>query len=235
MRICVQPRASLVAAISAGASPLFKRISFACMNMCRSASRWLSRARTGRLFRERRFARLARFFYVRYRTLYCGKLNERVAGEQHDTDRRHRRARSMGSAVGKRLTEHNVTVLTSLAGRSEASAKRAREAGMQPVDDRQLVEADFLLSIVPPGDALALAQRPFRRAQRRQQEASLCRMQRGQSADREPDRRSYCRDRLRLRRRRHHRTAAEARHQQYQNLRRRPRRRRRLPNLTTTD
>ena len=52
-----------------------------------------------------------------------------------------------------------MTVLTSLAGRSEASAKRAHEAGMQPVDDRQLAEADFLLSIVPPGDALALAQR----------------------------------------------------------------------------
>jgi 3-hydroxyisobutyrate dehydrogenase-like beta-hydroxyacid dehydrogenase len=30
---------------------------------------------------------------------------------------------------------------------------------MQPVEDRQLVEADFLLSIVPPGDALALAKR----------------------------------------------------------------------------
>jgi 3-hydroxyisobutyrate dehydrogenase-like beta-hydroxyacid dehydrogenase len=47
--------------------------------------------------------------------------------------------------------------LTSLAGRSEASAKRARQAGMRPVDERALAEADFLLSIVPPGDALALA------------------------------------------------------------------------------
>jgi 3-hydroxyisobutyrate dehydrogenase-like beta-hydroxyacid dehydrogenase len=50
-------------------------------------------------------------------------------------------------------------VLTSLTGRSEASAKRAHEAGMRGVDDRQLVEADFLLSIVPPGDAPALAKR----------------------------------------------------------------------------
>jgi putative dehydrogenase len=66
---------------------------------------------------------------------------------------------NMGAAVAQRLTGHKVTVLTSLAGRSEASLKRAREAGMQAVDDRQLVEADFLLSIVPPGDALALAQR----------------------------------------------------------------------------
>ena len=66
---------------------------------------------------------------------------------------------NMGSAVAKRLTEHKVTVLTSLAGRSEASSKRAREAGMTAVDDRALAEADFLLSIVPPGDALALAKR----------------------------------------------------------------------------
>jgi putative dehydrogenase len=66
---------------------------------------------------------------------------------------------NMGSGVGQRLTEHKVTVLTSLAGRSEASAQRARAAGMQAVDDRKLAESDFLLSIVPPGDALGLAQR----------------------------------------------------------------------------
>ncbi len=66
---------------------------------------------------------------------------------------------NMGAAVGARLTEHKVTVLTSLAGRSEASAARARAAGMTAVADAQLTECDFLLSIVPPGDALALAQR----------------------------------------------------------------------------
>ena len=66
---------------------------------------------------------------------------------------------SMGAGIGQRLTEHNVTVLTSLAGRTDASAKRAREAGIQPVEDRALAEADFLLSIVPPGDAVALARR----------------------------------------------------------------------------
>jgi 3-hydroxyisobutyrate dehydrogenase-like beta-hydroxyacid dehydrogenase len=66
---------------------------------------------------------------------------------------------NMGAGVGRRLTENRVTVLTSLAGRSEASVKRAREAGMQPVEDRALAEADFLLSILPPGDALAIANR----------------------------------------------------------------------------
>jgi 3-hydroxyisobutyrate dehydrogenase-like beta-hydroxyacid dehydrogenase len=68
-------------------------------------------------------------------------------------------AGSMGSGVAQRLAEHKVTVLTSLAGRSEASNTRARNAGMQPVSDRELGEADIFLSIVPPGEALALAQR----------------------------------------------------------------------------
>jgi 3-hydroxyisobutyrate dehydrogenase-like beta-hydroxyacid dehydrogenase len=66
---------------------------------------------------------------------------------------------NMGAGIGQRLTENKVMVLTSLAGRSQDSAKRARVAGMQPVEDRALAEADFLLSIVPPGDALALAKR----------------------------------------------------------------------------
>lgn len=66
---------------------------------------------------------------------------------------------NMGAGIGRRLTENKVTVLTSLTGRSEDSAKRAREAGMQAAEDRALAEADFLMSIVPPGEALALAQR----------------------------------------------------------------------------
>jgi 3-hydroxyisobutyrate dehydrogenase-like beta-hydroxyacid dehydrogenase len=66
---------------------------------------------------------------------------------------------NMGAAVGGRLTENKVNVLTSLAGRSQASAARAKAAGMTAVADAQLTESDFLLSIVPPGDALALAQR----------------------------------------------------------------------------
>jgi 3-hydroxyisobutyrate dehydrogenase-like beta-hydroxyacid dehydrogenase len=66
---------------------------------------------------------------------------------------------SMGAGVARRLVEHNVTVLTSLTGRSAASAQRADEAGMRAVDEPRLAEADFLLSIVPPGEALALAHR----------------------------------------------------------------------------
>jgi 3-hydroxyisobutyrate dehydrogenase-like beta-hydroxyacid dehydrogenase len=66
---------------------------------------------------------------------------------------------NMGASVGRRLTENKVTVLTSLAGRSGESVKRAREAGMQPVEERTLAAADVLFSIVPPGDALGLAAR----------------------------------------------------------------------------
>jgi 3-hydroxyisobutyrate dehydrogenase-like beta-hydroxyacid dehydrogenase len=66
-------------------------------------------------------------------------------------------AGNMGAGVGRRLTENKVSVLTTLAGRSAASEKRAREAGMRGVEERALLEADFLLSIVPPGEALALA------------------------------------------------------------------------------
>jgi 3-hydroxyisobutyrate dehydrogenase-like beta-hydroxyacid dehydrogenase len=64
---------------------------------------------------------------------------------------------AMGSGVARRLTENKATVLTALKGRSDASKARARAAGMQDVEERQLMEADILLSIVPPGEALALA------------------------------------------------------------------------------
>ena len=66
---------------------------------------------------------------------------------------------NMGAGIGQRLSEHKVPVLTTLAGRSAASAARARSAAMAAVEERQLMEADFLLSIVPPGEALALARR----------------------------------------------------------------------------
>jgi L-threonate 2-dehydrogenase len=66
----------------------------------------------------------------------------------------------MGAAVGKRLHERGADVRTLLAGRSAASAERARAAGMQPVaDEKALLDgADFFLSILPPGEAENLAQ-----------------------------------------------------------------------------
>jgi 3-hydroxyisobutyrate dehydrogenase-like beta-hydroxyacid dehydrogenase len=67
----------------------------------------------------------------------------------------------MGSATARRLRERGATVITSLAGRSAASAARAEKAGAIPVatDDEFASQSDFILSIVPPGDAVALAER----------------------------------------------------------------------------
>jgi 3-hydroxyisobutyrate dehydrogenase-like beta-hydroxyacid dehydrogenase len=68
---------------------------------------------------------------------------------------------TMGAGVGKRLNERGAAVRTLLSGRSEASASRAKAAGMQPVaDERELLSgADYFLSILPPDQALALANR----------------------------------------------------------------------------
>jgi 3-hydroxyisobutyrate dehydrogenase-like beta-hydroxyacid dehydrogenase len=65
----------------------------------------------------------------------------------------------MGAAVGKRLVDHGLKVLTSLKGRSEETVERARAAGMISVGDEEIAATDFILSILPPGDAVALAQR----------------------------------------------------------------------------
>jgi 3-hydroxyisobutyrate dehydrogenase-like beta-hydroxyacid dehydrogenase len=70
-------------------------------------------------------------------------------------------AGEMGAAVGRRLHETGARVLTSLAGRTAASAGRVRRAGLEVVhDDYQLnASADFVLSIVPPAAALEVAER----------------------------------------------------------------------------
>ena len=64
----------------------------------------------------------------------------------------------MGSAVGRVLVEHGAEVRTLLAGRSPASVARAAASGMQSVDMAGIAAADVILSIVPPGDALSLAE-----------------------------------------------------------------------------
>jgi 3-hydroxyisobutyrate dehydrogenase-like beta-hydroxyacid dehydrogenase len=64
----------------------------------------------------------------------------------------------MGSAVAARLTASGVQVRTLLAGRTAATIARAKAAGMVDVTHAQLAEVDFILSIVPPGQALALAE-----------------------------------------------------------------------------
>ncbi|MBI5111373.1 MAG: NAD(P)-dependent oxidoreductase [Rhodovulum sp.] len=67
----------------------------------------------------------------------------------------------MGAAVGARLVAAGARVTTSLSGRSPATAARAQAAGLAVAEgDAALVaEADIVLSIVPPGEAVAVAKR----------------------------------------------------------------------------
>jgi 3-hydroxyisobutyrate dehydrogenase-like beta-hydroxyacid dehydrogenase len=67
----------------------------------------------------------------------------------------------MGHAVGAVLRQGGLRVISNLAGRSPLTADRARRAGIDAVaDDATLVrEADIVLSIVPPAEALGTARR----------------------------------------------------------------------------
>jgi 3-hydroxyisobutyrate dehydrogenase-like beta-hydroxyacid dehydrogenase len=65
----------------------------------------------------------------------------------------------MGGAVGGRLVENGLKVLTSLTGRSSETAARAKHYGLTAAGDEDIARADFILSILPPGDAVALAER----------------------------------------------------------------------------
>lgn len=66
---------------------------------------------------------------------------------------------AMGSAVGHVLVSNGLEVRTSVAGRSDATTARAKAAGMIAVGDDQIVQANIILSILPPGEALDLAER----------------------------------------------------------------------------
>lgn len=66
-------------------------------------------------------------------------------------------AGAMGSAVGRRLAESGARVITFLEGRSEATIERARAAGLEAASLSAFAEADIILSIVPPAEALKVA------------------------------------------------------------------------------
>jgi 3-hydroxyisobutyrate dehydrogenase-like beta-hydroxyacid dehydrogenase len=65
----------------------------------------------------------------------------------------------MGAGVGRRLAEDGADVRTLLAGRSPESHARAAAAGMVSADEDGIAVCDLVLSIVPPGEALSLAER----------------------------------------------------------------------------
>src|SRR4051812_7886859 len=64
---------------------------------------------------------------------------------------------AMGAGIGQRLSGKAATVLTSLAGRSAASAQRAAAAGMRDATAAELAGADIFLSVLPPAEAKACA------------------------------------------------------------------------------
>ncbi|KAG2128033.1 6-phosphogluconate dehydrogenase C-terminal domain-like protein [Suillus bovinus] len=67
-------------------------------------------------------------------------------------------AGAMGAAVAKRLTSFGCTVYTNLDGRSEATRKRAQDAGMIDLPlDELVLKSDWILSILPPRDAVSFA------------------------------------------------------------------------------
>lgn len=69
-------------------------------------------------------------------------------------------AGAMGAAVAKRLTSFGCTVYTDLEGRSEATRKRAQDAGMIDVSvDELVLKSDWILSILPPRDAVSFAKK----------------------------------------------------------------------------
>jgi putative dehydrogenase len=65
----------------------------------------------------------------------------------------------MGSAVAKRLTVNGLEVRTLLEGRGPDTLARAKDAGMIGASDAQIAECDIILSILPPGSALELAEK----------------------------------------------------------------------------
>ena len=65
---------------------------------------------------------------------------------------------SMGAAVARRLADHGIEVTTALERRSADSVQRAQAAQMRGVPRMRLAEAAIILSIVPPGVAVAVAE-----------------------------------------------------------------------------
>ncbi|HYW27827.1 MAG TPA: DUF1932 domain-containing protein [Terriglobales bacterium] len=69
-------------------------------------------------------------------------------------------AGEMGAGVGRRLRESGLRVVTTVAGRGGRTRERAHASGMEDVGSLAGVvrEADVLLSILPPGQAMSLAE-----------------------------------------------------------------------------
>lgn len=67
----------------------------------------------------------------------------------------------MGSAIAKLLIAHNYRVITNVSDRSPTTHSRALSAGIELLssDKETVSQADYILSIVPPRDAVRIAER----------------------------------------------------------------------------
>ncbi|KAI9642336.1 hypothetical protein NHQ30_009138 [Ciborinia camelliae] len=65
----------------------------------------------------------------------------------------------MGMGVAKLLIAHNYRVVTNIEGRSEDTHQRAQQSNIEllPTDTSLVSQSDYILSIVPPRDALSTA------------------------------------------------------------------------------
>ena len=117
----------------------------------------------------------------------------------------------MGAAVGGRLVENGLKVLTSLKGRSAETAG-ARQGHRHGRRQRRGDRRDRFHPVDPAAGRRGRAGAALRAgAHRQQQQAGVRRLQRGEPADRRARRRRRRADRLALRRCRHHRLAAQDR------------------------
>ncbi|KAJ6196759.1 6-phosphogluconate dehydrogenase [Bipolaris maydis] len=78
----------------------------------------------------------------------------------------------MGLGIASLLKSHNYAITTNISGRSSATKDRAESIGIQLLDtDEELVaSADYVLSIVPPRDAIATAERVIAALEKQQQQ-----------------------------------------------------------------
>ncbi|KAI4653761.1 hypothetical protein J4E93_001528 [Alternaria ventricosa] len=67
----------------------------------------------------------------------------------------------MGLGIAALLTSHNYRITTNISGRSAATKARTESAGIHlyATDEELVADADYILSIVPPRDAVATANR----------------------------------------------------------------------------
>jgi hypothetical protein len=81
----------------------------------------------------------------------------------------------MGLGIAQLLKAHNYRLTSNISARSDATKARAESAGIElfSTDEELVATADYILSIVPPRDAVATAQRVERALAKRERKDDL--------------------------------------------------------------